>query len=83
MTAERDARAATVARRAIAAYQGLRAGRPTSCRFYPSCSAYADEAIGTHGLWRGGRLTVRRLLRCHPFGQHGVDVVPPVEQAAR
>jgi putative membrane protein insertion efficiency factor len=60
----------------IATYQGLRAGRPSPCRFYPSCSAYAAEAIETHGALRGGVLAVRRILRCHPFGTSGVDLVP-------
>ncbi|HLN16378.1 MAG TPA: membrane protein insertion efficiency factor YidD [Acidimicrobiales bacterium] len=60
----------------IALYQGLRAGRPSPCRFYPTCSAYGAEAIERHGLWRGGRLAARRVLRCHPFGRHGVDLVP-------
>ena len=46
------------------------------CRFTPSCSAYAHEAIARHGLWRGGLLTARRLLRCHPFASHGLDPVP-------
>jgi putative membrane protein insertion efficiency factor len=49
-----------------------------SCRFVPSCSAYAAEAIDRHGAVRGGALAVRRLLRCHPFGRHGLDPVPPV-----
>ncbi len=60
----------------IRAYQALRAGRPSGCRYWPSCSAYGAEAIETHGLWRGGRLATRRLLRCHPLGGHGVDLVP-------
>ena len=47
-----------------------------SCRFIPSCSSYAAEAIERHGAARGGALAVRRLLRCHPFGQHGLDPVP-------
>jgi putative membrane protein insertion efficiency factor len=63
--------------RLLAAYQAARAGRPTSCRFHPSCSAYAAEAIAAHGLGRGGWLTVRRLARCTPFGGHGIDLVPP------
>ncbi|MGP8060155.1 MAG: membrane protein insertion efficiency factor YidD [Acidimicrobiales bacterium] len=68
----------------IRAYQGLRSGRPSGCRYYPSCSAYGAEAIETHGLWRGGRLAARRLGRCHPFGGHGVDLVPArVERPAR
>jgi len=60
----------------IRAYQGLRAGRPSPCRFYPSCSAYAAEAIEAHGALRGGILAARRILRCHPFGASGIDLVP-------
>ena len=61
---------------ALRAYQGARAGRVSPCRFYPSCSAYAVEAVERHGAWRGVWLAVRRLARCHPFGGHGVDLVP-------
>src|SRR5690606_2145892 len=46
------------------------------CRHLPTCSAYADEAIGRFGLWAGGWLTLARLCRCHPFGTSGLDVVP-------
>jgi uncharacterized protein len=47
-----------------------------TCRFYPSCTAYAAEAVDTHGLLRGGWLTLRRLGRCHPWNPGGVDLVP-------
>ena len=50
------------------------------CRFYPSCSQYALEAIEYHGAGKGSWLTVKRLLRCHPWHQGGVDPVPDVEQ---
>lgn len=50
-----------------------------TCRFYPSCSSYAVIALRTHGAVRGTWLTVRRLLRCHPWNPGGVDHVPPVE----
>jgi putative membrane protein insertion efficiency factor len=47
------------------------------CRFEPTCSAYCIEALKTHGAWRGGWLTLRRILRCRPFGPSGYDPVPP------
>ena len=46
------------------------------CRFTPTCSAYGLEAIQKHGPWKGGWLTVKRLLRCHPFTPCGCDPVP-------
>ena len=50
---------------------------PARCRFYPSCSAYALEALTVHGAVRGTGLTIWRLLRCHPFHPGGIDHVPP------
>lgn len=61
---------------ALHGYQGLRAGRLSPCRFVPSCSQYAAEAVETHGALRGGWLTLRRLSRCRPLGGHGFDPVP-------
>ena len=52
---------------------------PPSCRFTPSCSCYAMEAIETHGTLRGLLLSFCRILRCHPFCQGGYDPVPPVK----
>ena len=52
---------------------------PPSCRFTPTCSAYAEEAVTEHGALRGGWLAFRRVLRCHPFGSSGYDPVPGTE----
>jgi hypothetical protein len=71
----------TVPARALAvpvkAYRAVRRGRPSPCRFDPSCSTYALEALARHGAVRGSWLSVRRLARCHPWGGHGWDPVPP------
>ncbi len=53
------------------------------CRYYPSCSAYALDAVREHGSVRGSWLAVRRLARCHPWAAGGVDHVPPRRPARR
>ena len=63
-------------RRLIVTYQRFSSGRPSPCRFYPSCSNYALESIEVHGAVRGTGLALRRLSRCRPLGPHGVDLVP-------
>ena len=62
---------------AIRGYQKLTEGRPSPCRYVPSCSTYAIEALQLHGVFRGSWLAVRRLGRCHPWGAQGYDPVPP------
>lgn len=54
-----------------------------NCRFEPTCSAYAIEALETHGVIRGGWLALRRIGRCHPWGGSGFDPVPPRDEDAR
>jgi len=49
---------------------------PSACRYYPTCSHYAEEALNKYGLIKGGWLSVRRILRCHPWGSSGFDPVP-------
>lgn len=61
---------------AIRMYQGARAGRLSPCRFVPSCSEYAIEAVTCHGALKGAWLSVRRIARCNPLGGRGFDPVP-------
>jgi putative membrane protein insertion efficiency factor len=55
---------------------------PPACRYYPSCSQYAEEAVRVHGPLVGPWLALRRLLRCHPWAAGGPDPVPPAAVAA-
>ena len=68
---------------AIDWYQRAADGRPSPCRFYPSCSSYAHEALQIHGTGRGLLLTMRRLARCRPFGPSGYDPVPDVTNSQK
>jgi putative membrane protein insertion efficiency factor len=66
----------------IAAYRKILSPLlPASCRFYPSCSQYAADAVARHGAGRGGLLALMRLKRCHPWHPGGFDPVPDVEKA--
>jgi uncharacterized protein len=69
-----------LARAALLLIRGYRRGisplLPPSCRYTPTCSAYAEEAIGRYGAGHGGWLAAKRLLRCHPWGGSGYDPVP-------
>lgn len=72
-----DRAAAALPRAVIALYRRLLSPLlPAACRFYPTCSAYADEAYQRHGFARGSWLTVARLGRCHPWCDGGCDPVP-------
>ena len=53
---------------------------PATCRFQPTCSHYAKEALEKHGLWYGGKLAVKRIFSCHPWGRSGYDPVPEKEE---
>ncbi len=68
--------------RTVNLYQRLSAHRPSPCRYVPSCSEYAREALESHGAARGTWLSARRLSRCHPFGGFGFDPVPSRDAAA-
>ncbi len=60
----------------VSAYQHAASGRPSPCRYVPSCSTYAIESLQVHGAARGSWYAARRLARCHPWGSHGHDPVP-------
>jgi putative membrane protein insertion efficiency factor len=80
----RPSRPARVALRMIGVYRAaISPALAPSCRYVPSCSAYAAEAIERFGLGRGGWLALRRLLRCHPWHRGGFDPVPDRARLAR
>jgi uncharacterized protein len=66
---------------AVRVYQAFfSALMPSACKFYPSCSHYAADALRIHGARRGTWLALRRVARCHPFTRGGVDLVPDAEE---
>ena len=60
----------------IGAYQSIFSGRPSTCRFFPSCSSYAIESFEKQGFFKGFFLIIKRISRCNPWGGHGLDPVP-------
>jgi len=56
---------------------------PPSCRYKPTCSHYAKEALQTHGLAKGGALAIKRIFSCHPWGGQGYDPVPPAKDTSK
>jgi uncharacterized protein len=54
-----------------------------TCRFYPTCSQYSLKAYELHGFWKGSALTIRRILKCHPFHPGGIDPVPGTEKNSK
>ncbi|MEM7093526.1 MAG: membrane protein insertion efficiency factor YidD [Actinomycetota bacterium] len=62
--------------RCLSWYREYRSLQPSACRYLPTCSSYAAEAIEVHGVLRGSGLALRRIGRCHPLGGHGLDPVP-------
>jgi putative membrane protein insertion efficiency factor len=67
---------------AVRAYRRVTRDRPSPCRYAPTCSAYALEALEQHGAIRGAWLAARRIGRCHPWGGSGFDPVPDVARPA-
>jgi putative membrane protein insertion efficiency factor len=63
--------------------KGMLFGAPSCCRYTPTCSCYAIDALRAHGLLRGSFLSIRRLLRCHPWGSAGFDPVPEAQQSVK
>jgi putative membrane protein insertion efficiency factor len=57
--------------------------KPPVCRFHPTCSAYALEAIEVHGALKGSMLAAKRIVKCHPFHPGGVDLVPPKKEKVK
>jgi putative membrane protein insertion efficiency factor len=80
MSARKPSPLQVVMVKAIDGYQFVRRGRPSPCRYVPSCSDYAKEAVQVHGGLRGAWLAVRRVARCNPFGSSGFDPVPSPRQ---
>jgi len=73
-----------LARRLVRGYQlFVSPVLPGSCRFYPTCSAYAMDALTQHGFFKGGWLSLRRIARCHPWGTSDFDPVPGPSLAER
>jgi putative membrane protein insertion efficiency factor len=67
----------------VRVYQRVTVNRPSPCRYVPTCSTYALDALELHGFFRGLWLTTRRIARCHPWGGQGLDPVPAPHHAHR
>jgi putative membrane protein insertion efficiency factor len=80
--AQRPSLAARILMLPIRAWRLVSVHLPPRCRFYPSCSQYAIEALTVHGAVRGSWLAVRRVGRCHPWHDGGLDPVPPAADPA-
>ncbi|HEX4489863.1 MAG TPA: membrane protein insertion efficiency factor YidD [Acidimicrobiia bacterium] len=81
--APRTSRSARAADTALNLYQRATVHRLPRCRYFPTCSQYAREAIAAHGAAAGSLLALRRLGRCHPLGGHGFDPVPEARPSRR